>query len=103
MQKPIDPAALSKRIEKAFKVDEQLRKNAVNAQEAKDRFDLLTPREKEVCALLVQGFLNKQIAYELGISEHTVKVHRASARNKMKIRTPIEFVKIMEKVGLLKE
>lgn len=103
LQKPIDPAALSERIEKAFKVDEQLRKNAVNAQEAKDRFDLLTPREKEVCALLVQGFLNKQIAYELGISEHTVKVHRASARNKMKIRTPIEFVKIMEKVGLLKE
>lgn len=103
LQKPIDAEALGKHIEKAFEIDDRARSSAKNIEEAKNRFNLLTLREKEVCALLVKGFLNKQIAYELGISEHTVKVHRASARNKMKIRTPIEFVKLMEKVGLLKE
>lgn len=103
LQKPIDPIALGNSIEKALAKDAECRQKALRYKDARERFDLLSDREKQVCSLLIQGFLNKQIAYELGISEHTVKVHRASARNKLKIRTPVEFVKVMEKIGLLED
>lgn len=92
LQKPAKPAKLRAAVERALaKCEEQAAEDA-DLEEARSAFEKLTEREKEVSRLVARGLLNKQIAFELGISEHTVKVHRASARYKLKARTPIDFV-----------
>jgi FixJ family two-component response regulator len=63
-------------------------------------FDALTPREREVMMLVVAGRLNKQIAAELGLSEATVKVHRAQMMRKMQVRSLADLVRIVDKLAL---
>ena len=58
----------------------------------------LTPREKEVLSLLLEGRMNKQVACDLGIAEKTIKVHRARVMEKMEIRTLVELVRVTDKV-----
>jgi FixJ family two-component response regulator len=60
----------------------------------------LTPREREVFALVVTGMLNKQIAFEMGISEKTIKVHRARVMQKMQAESLADLVRLAEKVGI---
>jgi FixJ family two-component response regulator len=64
------------------------------------RYDSLTPREKDVLPLLVSGLLNKQIAAELGASEKTIKVHRGQLMRKMHAASVAELVRMTEKLGL---
>jgi len=66
----------------------------------RERHDSLTPREKDVMALVVRGRLNKQVAAELGINEITVKHHRGSAMHKMKVRSLAELVRIAGRLGM---
>jgi len=61
----------------------------------------LTPREKQVFALVVRGMLNKQIAHELGTSERTVKAHRHMVMEKCRVRSVAELVMIAERTGML--
>jgi FixJ family two-component response regulator len=61
----------------------------------------LTPREAEVFGLIVRGHLNKQIAYALGTSERTVKAHRHSIMEKLRVRSLAEAVSIAERTGIL--
>ena len=61
----------------------------------------LTPRESEVFALIVRGKANKQIAYELGISERTIKEHRHAVMQKLKVQSFAEAVSIAERLGML--
>ena len=61
----------------------------------------LTPREREVFALVVRGKLNKQIAHELGTSERTIKAHRHAAMEKLKVQSLAKAVSIAERLGLL--
>jgi FixJ family two-component response regulator len=63
----------------------------------------LTPREREVFALLVQGKPHKQIAYELSISDRTVKLHRHQVVQKLRVRSLAELALIAERLGLLPE
>ena len=63
--------------------------------------DRLTPREKEVFALLVRGKMNKQIAGELGTSERTIKAHRHAVMDKLKVQSLAEAVAMAERLGLL--
>ncbi len=58
----------------------------------------LTKREKEVFALVVQGLLNKQIAFELGTSEKAVKVHRGRVMEKMQAESPADLVRMAERI-----
>jgi FixJ family two-component response regulator len=62
------------------------------------RYDSLTHRQREVCALVSRGLLNKQIAYELGTSEKTVKVHRAGVMSKMQAGSVAELVRIVDRL-----
>lgn len=64
------------------------------------RFDRLTPREREVCLLVSQGFLNKQIAGKLGMAEKTVKVHRGRVMSKMAVGSVAELVRLVDRVTL---
>ncbi len=61
---------------------------------------MLTPRERQVFALLVRGKRHKQIAYELGAAERTVKAHRHSIMMKLKVRSLAEAVSIADRVGI---
>jgi FixJ family two-component response regulator len=67
----------------------------------RERFESLTPREQEVLPLVVSGRPNKQIAAELGTSEITVKVHRASVMRKMQADSLPDLVKMAVRLGLL--
>src|SRR5438874_4784799 len=64
------------------------------------RFGTLTPREREVMALVVTGRLNKQIAYDIGISEITVKVHRGQVMRKMKAASLPDLARMADKLNL---
>ncbi|EMC9752134.1 hypothetical protein WDR88_001815 [Enterobacter cloacae] len=64
-------------------------------------YQSLTQREKQVHKLVVSGFLNKQIASRLGISEITVKVHRKRVMEKMKVRSLADLVRIAERIGIM--
>ena len=64
------------------------------------RFDSLTPRERQVMGGVVVGLLNKQIAYELGISEVTVKIHRGQVMQKMRATSVAELVRMADRLGI---
>jgi len=67
------------------------------------RFDTLTPREREVMASVVTGRLNKQIAYDIGISEITVKVHRGQVMRKMKAASLPDLARMADKLSFAAE
>jgi len=67
------------------------------------RFETLTPREREVMALVVIGRLNKQIAHEIGISEITVKVHRGQVMRKMKAASLPDLARMADKLNFTRE
>ncbi len=63
-------------------------------------FNTLTPREEEVALLVAQGCLNKEIAFELGIVEKTVKIHRGRVMAKLGIRSATDLVRLLEVIGV---
>ena len=84
LTKPIRGQDLLDVVQKAISSDRKLREKRAELGELGGRFNSLTPRETEVLNLVVAGLLNKQIADELGMSELTVKTHRAHVMEKTK-------------------
>jgi FixJ family two-component response regulator len=68
-------------------------------RDARQRVGTLTAREREIMLLMAEGLVAKQIAARLGVSEVTAKVHRARMMRKLKLRSPIEVVRLIDSVG----
>ena len=81
----------------------RLRREQKEINTLRTRRDTLTPRECEVFNLVVSGMLNKQVAFDLGIAEKTVKVHRARVMDKMGAQSLADLVRFAEKLGIRSE
>ena len=100
LTKPVCDDALLTAIERALEVSSaQLRREA-ELMALRNRYASLTRREAEVMPLVVAGRLNKQVAFELGISEITVKAHRGKLMRKMVARTLPDLVKMAARLGI---
>jgi RNA polymerase sigma factor (sigma-70 family) len=103
LAKPAPKKMLVEVIERALKRYDETHELNVRLNTFRELFSSLTPREREVFALVVRGKLNKQIAHDLGTSERTIKAHRHRIMEKFKIRSLAELVAIAEKLGMLAE
>ncbi len=100
LTKPVNRQDLLEAIQRAVARHLHARTRRAERGALEGRFATLTPREREVFALVVRGLLNKQIAAELGISEPTVKVHRGRVMRKMQAGSLAELVRLAERLSL---
>jgi FixJ family two-component response regulator len=98
LTKPFQKEELLHAVEQAFASDRARRKEEAILDSIRARIGLLTPREREVMAMVTAGLLNKQIAGELNLSEITVKLHRRQVMEKMQADSLAELVKMCERV-----
>ena len=98
--KPVDEKDLLSVLARSIALNQEARALDAEMRELRRRADSLTPREREVMGLVVQGKLNKQIAGELGTVEKTIKVHRARVIRKMEVGSLAELVRAAEKLGI---
>lgn len=98
LKKPFEDYSLLKAITLALsRVNHEFHQQRATA-DLQARYDRLTPREKEVLALVIQGEQNKVIAYELGVAESTVKVHRHNVMGKMRFRSLPELTLAIQRL-----
>jgi FixJ family two-component response regulator len=96
--KPVDSDELLGAVGRAVSQSARARAAKAARSSAESRFSQLTPREREVCELVARGMLNKQVAAELGMSEATVKVHRARVMEKLELGSVAELSALMERL-----
>ncbi|MDP3925757.1 MAG: response regulator [Hydrogenophaga sp.] len=99
LTKPVSRVALSSAIKRALLRDAQQRDVAAARAARAQRLARLSPREREVACLLVEGQLNKQVAFALGTTERTIKAHRASIMHKLALRSLAELVRLWDGVA----
>jgi len=100
LEKPFEEQDLLDAVHLAIQKDRAAKQKLADLSKIQERVELLTPREREVFAFVVTGMLNKQIAFEMGISEKTIKVHRARVMQKMQAESLADLVRLAEKLGI---
>ncbi|HET9882519.1 MAG TPA: response regulator transcription factor [Candidatus Binatia bacterium] len=100
LRKPFRDQELLDAVQQALERDCKAREQRAEIAELRSRFDSLTPREREVMALVAAGLLNKQVAGELGTSEASVKVHRQHVMEKIGADSLAELVRMADKIGI---
>ena len=100
LTKPFNDDALLGAIRGAIERSEAALRDAAEIKSLEKRYASLSPREREVMGLVVRGLLNKQVGFELGISEITVKAHRGRVMRKMHARSLVDLVDGATRLGL---
>jgi FixJ family two-component response regulator len=100
LTKPVNDKQLLAAVRVAIDRDSALRRKQAKFFEVRARLATLTSREREVLEHVVSGKLNKQIGADLGISERTVKAHRAQVMEKMQVDSVAELVRLVEHSGI---
>lgn len=97
-EKPINNQALVESVQRALEKRASDLDSADSVAAELDAFDTLTARERDVCELVCSGAMNKQIAFELNISQRTVEVHRANVMEKMGARNLADLIRMMIRI-----
>jgi FixJ family two-component response regulator len=100
LTKPIRDQDLLDAVATAIQLDKSKRHEVAQVSEFRDRYALLTPRERQVIALVAAGLMNKQVAHELSISEVTVKAHRSSAVRKLGEKSVARLARMAHVLGM---
>lgn len=100
LQKPFRDQDLMDRVSRALSENQEQREKTEFQQEVTQRYETLTPREKEVMACVVKGQANKVIAMDRDVSQRTVEIHRARVMEKMQARSLADLVRMSIQIGL---
>jgi FixJ family two-component response regulator len=100
LPKPFDPEQFLAAVAQAIAKGKVMHAQRHAADSVQVRVDVLTPREFEVMRHVIAGLLNKQIAYALGISEKTIKIHRARVMAKMQVQSVADLVRETARAGI---
>jgi RNA polymerase sigma factor (sigma-70 family) len=99
LTKPVPEQQLLDAIQTGIERDRARRQEARIVAELRERFDSLTPRERDIFALVITGRRNKQIAAQVELSEMTVKVHRSQIMRKMRAKSLVDLVRMADALG----
>lgn len=100
LTKPVDGEVLLAAVRRALARDESARAARVRHEHLRRRYERLTPREREVFVHLIGGQLNKQVAADLGITERTIKLHRANILGKLEVGSMAELARLAVDLGI---
>ena len=100
LTKPLDHEVLTAAIRAALELNRGARARQADMVRLRNRVSLLTPRERQVLPLLVMGYLNKQVAATLGITEVTVQIHRGRIMRKMAAPSFADLVRMCDLIGI---
>ena len=101
LTKPFREQELLEAVQRAISRHRQILDQRASMRVLQSRYELLTPREREVFPLVASGLLNKQVAGELNASEKTIKVHRGQLMQKMEAHSLSDLIRMAEQLGVL--